>query len=48
MKRLRKYLEPQSRSREGAWIEMPYLLCTFTTACSRSREGAWIEMEIKE
>ena len=33
-----------SRSREGAWIEMPLLERLWPYGFSRSREGAWIEI----
>ena len=34
----------QSRSREGAWIEICQYCYSFYPRGSRSREGAWIEM----
>ena len=36
----------QSRSREGAWIEIAIFVGCNKGAKSRSREGAWIEMKI--
>ena len=33
-----------SRTREGAWIEMPLLLLRQGFGDSRTREGAWIEI----
>ena len=44
MKRLRKLIEPQSRSREGAWIEIYLVLVLPSSVLCRSREGAWIEI----
>ena len=35
-----------SRSREGAWIEMPALVLITALVLGRSREGAWIEMSV--
>ena len=32
------------RSREGAWIEIPYALPNENGKIGRSREGAWIEI----
>ena len=33
-----------SRSREGAWIEIVSIIADFALSCCRSREGAWIEI----
>ena len=33
-----------SRSREGAWIEIPKNPTLLLSTASRSREGAWIEI----
>ena len=35
------------RSREGAWIEIPYPLELLLSCSCRSREGAWIEIECR-
>ena len=35
---------PNSRSREGAWIEIHALDCKLLSLFCRSREGAWIEI----
>ena len=39
---------PPSRSREGAWIEIPLARGASPATGGRSREGAWIEiLEVK-
>ena len=37
-----------SRSREGAWIEIPFIVLTSVSVIGRSREGAWIEIRRKK
>ncbi len=37
----------QSRSREGAWIEIVIAFAASASAAGRSREGAWIEIPLR-
>ena len=41
-----KKYDAESRSREGAWIEITNLSTMFCSAYGRSREGAWIEIVV--
>ena len=43
---IRKPTKTQSRSREGAWIEIMVMNKSTLQALRRSREGAWIEMGV--
>ena len=37
--------DPNGRSREGAWIEIPEFVGSSLKPGGRSREGAWIEID---
>ena len=38
-------MRPKGRSREGAWIEIPFCKIKEEVHTGRSREGAWIEIQ---
>ena len=40
----KRHLQPSSRSRKGAWIEIGQLRACPSKKICRSRKGAWIEM----